>query len=350
MARPVLIMTVLAGVACGGGVSPARAELRCEHPTVDAGEVKCGPLLAREFVLENTGRSAVRLDVSRTSCGCLKPRLGRPILNPGERTTLRVEVNTLSQPEGTERWTVRVAAQDLDEAPSLSPAGPRDQEPQGLELTITATIRAEIRIQPAALAVYSSRPVTQQLVVTDARPKPFNVTAVRASSPTMAVKVVDHRRDGDGRVETVIRLDVRPEPASGPSDPGSRHEETVSIYTDDPGYREMVVPVSVVPRERQRVVALPPTVRVTASAGQPVPSTIVLLSDRDGESVVVDAVESDHPAVSCTSAKGPGERSTLRVRVDRDKCVGVSVNAVLTVKLKGPAGVTVAVPVSCTLP
>ena len=70
---------------------------------------------------------------------------------------------------------------------------------------------------------------------------------------------------------------------------------------------------------------------------------------RDDREVVVDKAESDHPAIACKWAAGPGAMATLRVTVDRDQAKAAGVG-VVTVRVKGPAAETFLIPVSWTVP
>ena len=78
-------------------------------------------------------------------------------------------------------------------------------------------------------------------------------------------------------------------------------------------------------------------------------SSLVRLKDAHDRQVVVDKAESDHPAIACKWAAGPGAMATLRVTVDRDKAKAAGVG-VVTVRVKGPASETLLIPVSWTLP
>jgi hypothetical protein len=78
-------------------------------------------------------------------------------------------------------------------------------------------------------------------------------------------------------------------------------------------------------------------------------SSLVRLKDARDRDVVVDKAESDHPAISCKWAAGPGAMATLRVTVDREKA-NLAGMGVVTVRVTGPTAETLLIPVSWTLP
>src|SRR4051812_38295167 len=90
-----LLSALLAGLA-----STARAELHCAQASVDAGEVRRGPVLPQRFTLVNAGPRPIEITDVKASCGCLQPRLSSRQLLSGGECTLDLEVNTLSQPAG----------------------------------------------------------------------------------------------------------------------------------------------------------------------------------------------------------------------------------------------------------
>lgn len=305
----------------------ARAELRFTQPSADVGEVRTGTPLVQSFAFTNAGSKPVTLIEARASCGCLIPQVERRTYAPGETATLRLEVNTLTQPAGPNTWTVRVRWRE------------REQEAE-TTLTLSARLVTEIQVEPAALTIFAERPIAHELRVTDLRPRALHVTAVAASAPALHVRLLDPGSDGHGRATYPICLEV------GGDFPEGRHEEKVLIVTDDPAYRELKVPVTIVKQPRHKVTALPAEVRLAAPAGQPVPSRIVLLRDADQRRVVVERVTADDPAIVCQFAAGPNEMTTLKVQVDRNRLRGSRLQTAVHVQMSGPTAETVTIPVS----
>jgi hypothetical protein len=310
---------------CGPAV---RADLRFARTEANLGEVYSGKPLAHDFLFDNPGPEAIEVIDVRAGCGCLTPRLDTRTYRPGERGSLRVEVNTLTQPPGPNTWRVQVTYRCGDAVREVS-------------LALSAEVLVEVSVQPAALNVIADRGVSHEVVVADRRDKPLNVTEVRTSSPHLHARVAEQYRDVLQRWIRKVRLDVADDFPEG------RHEEAMTIYTDDPGYGELRVPVTVTKRPRQRVTATPNEAIIQAAPGQPIPSRIVLVRDREEQEVVIEAVRADDPAVTCTWAKGPNTMATLKITVDRDRMHGDELRCAVHVEVSNPVRQTLTVPVSC---
>jgi hypothetical protein len=309
----------------------ARADLHFPQPEADAGVVYTGKELTHRFAFVNRGPEAVEIAEARASCGCMAPRLDKRLYQPGEGGELRLEVNTFTQPAGPHAWTVTLRCR----------SGGGEQE---IGLRLRAQLVTEVSVQPAALILFTDKAVSHEFVVTDVRPRPLTVTDVRAGLPGLKPGVGERGRDPAGHAVQKVRLAVTEECPEG------RHEEYLQLVTDDPDYRDLKVPVTVVKRPRQRLAATPGEVTLAAPPGQPVPSRIVLIRDSDDQGVVIDKVEADDPAVSCQWAQGPYRMATVRVRVDRAQVRGNGLHATVQVHVSKPQPDVLLIPVSCQLP
>lgn len=329
VSRVILVTAMFWSICwCAGA---ARAELRIPQPVADAGDVRSGPQLSHRFSLVNDGPDLVTVTAVQTSCGCLTPRLDRHTLAPGEQGSLLLEVNTLSQPAGPNSWSVHVRCRH----------GSTEQE---LTLLLKAQLITEVTVQPAAMTVFVEQALAHEVTVTDLRAKPFTVTRVQSSSPHLAASITQQARDGQGHWIGKVNLEL------SASFPEGHHAETISIYTDDPAYAELKVPVTIVKRARQRLSALPAQVTLLAAHGQPVPSRIVLIRDANDQAVVVDHITADDPAVVCQWAQGPNNLATVKITVDRTRVPGEHLRSAVHVQLSQPLSETVTIPVTCTLP
>src|SRR5262249_10585455 len=173
---------------------------------------------------------------------------------------------------------------------------------------------------------------------------PLSVVDARVSSPGLGVKVIEQTVSPEGHAVRRFRVHVADDFPEG------RHDATVLIYSDDPDYRELKVPVTVVKRSRQRLAATPGEVRLTAPAGQPIPSRIVLVRDEKGQPVVIEKIEAEDPAVVCTWAQGPGAMATIRVRVERGRLRGPELETRVHVHLTKPVADVVTISVRCSAP
>jgi hypothetical protein len=323
------LFLALAGWLSLGGTA-VRADLHFEQPSADAGEVRSGRALVYRFPFTNRGPEVVEITSLRASCGCMTPRLDRRVYQPGEQGELPLEINTLSQAPGPQAWQVQVGYQ----------TGGATQE---TTLELKACIRAELTVRPAAMTIFADTKVAHEILLTDLRPRPLAVTAVRPSSPGLKTQLAESTCDADGHRVQKIAFEVADEVPEG------RHDEAIGIYTDDPDYPELKVRVTLIKRSRQRVTALPNQVAIVAPAGQPVPSRLLLLRDRDDQPVEVEHVTSDDPTVTCTWSHGPSPTATVRVRVDGGLVRAGTLNTTIQVELCKPVRETIAIPVSCTV-
>ncbi len=325
--RPVLTIRLpLALILFNLLAGPGRADLRFAQPVLDAGQVRSGPVLVQRFAFLNDGTRAIQITDTRPGCGCLQPRLPKQQFAPGEEGWMDVEINTLSQPAGPNQWRVQVFYRNGEES-------------REAVLQVNALLTKEVLVEPAALNIRTGQGITQEITVTDLRSPSLRVTAVQSSSPQLRCQLEPPRRDAGGRPVQVVRLEV------GADYPEGQRDETVRIYTDDPAYREMRVPVSVVKRARQRITAAPPEVNLTAPPGQPIPSHIVLLRDADDRPVVVEKITVDDPAVGFRWAPGPGAMTTVKVQVDAAQLRNGRLKSTLHVQVRQPVPQTLDIPI-----
>jgi hypothetical protein len=199
-------------------------------------------------------------------------------------------------------------------------------------LEVHAELFREVSVEPAKLALYTDAALTHAVVVSDSRRRKLKVRHAQTASRHLQVAVAPGDGEGVYRVSVTVRPDA----------PAGRHEEVLSILTDDPDYPELRVPVTVVRREGKGVRAVPPELTVKAPPRQPVGPQTVLLQGRGD--VVVERIDSSHPALTARWEAGPGPMATLRILVDGDK-VGEGAKGTLAVHLRRPAREVVTIPV-----
>jgi hypothetical protein len=306
------------------------APLQVPVPSQDAGEVKAGPPLVRTFAFANAGAEPLTISELKASCGCATPTLAQRTYRPGERGQLTLEVNTLSQPAGPNRWTLGVGYQCGEQAGTAT-------------VEITAQLVKELDVSPVALRFHGGGESAIRMNVTrPERARQLDVVDVRASAPWIRVVSAgggeDHRGPPgeSGMVSTrVFRVSIAADCPEG------THAESVSILTDDPDYPELKVPVTVVQPPRRRVTAAP--AKATLVAGG---SVLVQLRDAEGQPVRVATAEASHSALTCRWSAGPGPLTTVRVGLDRGKWDGGELSGEVRVRLESPAGQAVVIPVA----
>lgn len=298
-------------------VGEGRAELVCEEPPFEFGEMRSGAVIGHTFSLHNQGPDPIEIRELKAGCGCIKPVIDRHMLRPGERATVRVEVSTVTQPAGPNRWAVLVRHSRGE-----------------LTLEMRARLVRDVSIEPAALVADTTRPITHTFTLTEKRERPLEVRASTCSCPHMEARVDPPRRDGD-IWSRHVSLSVLP------TCPDGRYEGVVCVHTADPQCPELKVPFTITQRSPGRVQAGPPGVELVGSG--PLPARVIQL--RGDGAILVERVEPSHEAIRCTFAAGPGERSTLRVVVEHEKLPPGAFEGKVKVYLRHPPGEVVEVPV-----
>jgi hypothetical protein len=311
-------------------VAPARADLRFTQPTADAGQVRAGAPLKHAFAFVNEGPQAVDIVSLRASCGCLKPHVDHRTWESGEKGDVDLEVHTLGLGAGMHTWRLHVNYQ-IGEA-SYEAA-----------LQLTGNVITEVSVTPAAVTVFAEAAVGHDILLTDLRETPLTISGLQASSPKIKTELVGSYTDELGRQVRKIHIEVANDCPEG------RHEEVVDIYTNDPSYRDLRVPVTIVKRSPQKLTLYPAQVDLVAAPGQAVPSRIVLVRPAGEQAVAIDRVECDNPAVVVQWARGPGTAATLRINVDRSKLTVPQLQTTVRVHVHQPVDQLLTIPVNCVL-
>jgi hypothetical protein len=326
-------LILLSALAAGQPPSPVPlpAAFVCPSPSVAKGEVKAGPPMVHTFELVNNGTGTVTISKVEAGCGCLRQALGTATLQPGEKTQLTLEVNTLTQPDGPNRWQVVISYKT--EVPG-APAQTGE-----LLLQLSATLAREVAVTPPQLAFSTTGAASQTLVVTDKRAKPLTVLKAVPSTENLVVTVAPATpaAAGQPRAQSVtIKLDANA--------PVGHRDEVVVLYTDDTDCPELRVPVRVLKRIAAAVTATPETVNLRLAAGQTEGSALVQLRSPDGKPVTIAGAESDMPGVQIKCSTGSGPVATVRVTVPETVAAQPG-RCTVRVRLTEPGG-ELAIPVS----
>jgi hypothetical protein len=333
-------LILLSALATGQPPSPvpipapaAPAAFYCPAPTAGKGDVKAGPPLVHTFDLVHNGTGTVTITKIEAGCGCLRQALGTATLQPGEKTTLALEVNTLTQPDGPNRWQALVSYKT--EAP-----GAQAQTGEIL-LQITATLARDVSVTPPQVAFSTTGAASQALVVTDKRAKPLTIVKAASSAAHLTVDVAPAAAAGAGqpRTQTVtIKL--------AENAPAGHRDEIVVLYTDDKECPELRVPVRVLKRAAAPVTATPEAVNLRLATGQTEGSQVVQLRAPDGKAVSIAGAESDLPGVQMKCSTGSGAVATVRITIPETVAAQPG-RCTVRVRLNEPAG-EVSIPVSWT--
>ena len=303
--------------------SQVRSELYVPAPVIDLGEVKSGLPLTNSFELINTGPGVVEILETRASCGCLIGKVEPRTIQPGKSGTLVLRMHTLGQAAGPHTWKATVQYRQ-----------------RGMEKEITVGVHVclvtEVTVQPATLTLFTAGNLTQLVTVTDQRPKPLRVVSVQTSTPGLKAKLLK-QESGSAQIQLEIDQALT----------GGRHDEILTIDTDDAGYRQLAVPVTVI-KSSQSVTAIPARVELHASGNQPA-SCLIRLRSESEKAVTISKFETGNPGLTCRWAPGPDKQATVRVQFDPGNSVGMKLESAVTVHLASPVEESLVLPVSVHL-
>lgn len=261
------LLPFLAAVAahCAGPV-PRPAAVANDIPglafsqyLVDLGEVSPSELVFAYFEFRNTGETTVQNIKLEPSCGCLQPHLARQHYLPGERGSFRLDVQTANQPAGPKEYRVKVKY--------------NDPHPRETEVVFRVTLPVyKVFVMPRALQVYDSgsgQSMEHKIEIIDRRPEPLTVKRVDCSRTQLAHVAVT-RTEVDAEGHTHIYLT-----ATTPADlPPGRHEGLIRIFTEDPDYRSLRVPLRVI--SERKTSRLDPQVQQAGAMAAPHPHSDVI--------------------------------------------------------------------------
>jgi hypothetical protein len=309
------ILTALLTLCLAAG---ARADLETTIPILNLGDIRGGMPLQVSFSLINRGDAAITILEIKRGCDCLTPQLDKRLLQAGDKTRLSMAVRTIGHTEGPHSWTASVRYR----------MGDSERE---LPLAIRAAIKNDVTVLPAACALFVERTLTQEVTLTDRRQPPLTVT--RAQTALRGIKV-EVKAQAHGTTKIILEAS-----AAGLA-PG-RYSDVLSIYTNDPMYPHLQVPITLTRLSDKAVTAAPEDVQLIANAGEAIPSALVRLRARDDQTVVIEKVTADDPSVTCTWAAGPGTCATLRIRVNATR----SLETIVRVQLREPVWETLTIPI-----
>ncbi len=289
----------------------ARADFIFTQPLANLGVVKAGVSHQHRFDFEVRGALPVEIVGFERSCGCLAPQWERTKFNPGEKGSLVIDVRSVGQPEGPHAWNARVVYRQGDE---------RKTAP----LTVHATVKNEVTVQPPRLAVFLESALPQEIKVHDRREKALQVIDVRCSVPGLTF---DAKREAPG--VTKITMLVR-----AANLPAERQEGKITITTDDVEYPQLEIPITLLKQAKQDFSVHPETIALHVGAGEPT-SALVRIKQRDGAAVKIAKVEASHPALRFTWIAGPGNDATLRVSVAAKAIEPGTISASVQIYLEG---------------
>ncbi len=307
------------------------APLQCTEMVAKKGELKSGPALVHSFELKNCGTGTLTITKVEASCGCLRQTLTSGLLLPAESTKLTIEVNTLTQPAGQNRWQIVVKYKVEN---SNAPAQTGE-----ILLQITATLTREIIVSPPQLGFSTTSGASQTLTLTDRRAKPLKILKATTSSPFLTAEpgpIIDVPREARNQTVVVKLLEEAPL---------GHRDEAIILLTDDPEYSELRIPVRVLKRAVGGAIATPETVSIRFGQDQSEISTPVQIRSADGKNFSIESAECDHPGVTAKWSMGSGAVGLVRITI-AESASTQSGSCKVRVKLSESPGQEVVIPVT----
>jgi len=275
--------------------SPPVAILVADRETVDAGVVRSGPLLRQVYRVTNPSATLplqiVGLD---GTCGCIRKSFAKSDLKPGETTDVTVEINTLTQPEGPNTWKTNVRYR----------VGSATME-ERITLELVAKIVKELEVKPPMLAISSEGAAKSTIVLMDRRATPLNVKAITSTSTYLTANVRE-AKEGTISIEVSIAEGV----ATG------SHDETILITTSDPLYPELRVPVRIIKRSKDAVLALPESLDLHIATESVTASGVVQFRRPNAANIQIATATCTGKGVSLKWSAGSGAVATIRATID----------------------------------
>lgn len=199
---------------------------------VDLGPVQPASEVRANFIFRHRGEHPVRILDVKPSCGCLQPRFRKNEYAPGESDVLVLRVQPANEAPGKHEYFVDVKYAD----------------PEIRETRVTFRVQLPekgVSITPPAVMVYqfSDQPTAVPIVITDTRNESWTVHGISVSLPYVNVSVGEPQHTEAGTVELRLEATVAAQVPPG------RHHGLVTVFTDNPEYPELKIPLLIQGKE-----------------------------------------------------------------------------------------------------
>ncbi len=190
------------------------AERLFEERRHDFGRVPFGARAEHAFTVTNVHPFEVEISRTRVSCECTDPVVGKSLLRPGERTTVKASLATTKY-HGRKGATITVTFSK----PSFAE----------VQLHVTSFIDKQVEVEPASIelgTVEEGAGAERQIVVRALGKPDWRIVEVRCDEPHLSGKAVQTARNEEQVSYAVtVRLEA--------SAPGGRLERALVLVTND---------------------------------------------------------------------------------------------------------------------
>jgi hypothetical protein len=209
-------------------VEPVRPGLAFDQYLVDLDEIAPTAEITARFGFANSAKTPVQITKWEPSCGCLKPSLRKTEYQPFESGFFTLKIRTAGETPGPHEYRMVVSY--------------NDPEPRQITLTFRVKIpEQQIFVRPRAVMVYQNgkQATSHEVTVTDLRSKPATVLAAKCSSNLVTAEIATAETTTDGHREQKVKLTIAADVPTG------NHWSTVTLFTDDSQFPELIVPVQI---------------------------------------------------------------------------------------------------------
>jgi len=263
--------------------------------THDFGKASQNQSLKHSFSFKNTGTGVLVIDKVRSSCGCTAALASGKEIQPGQTGTIDVTFNTGTR-QGKNEKTITVTTNDPLQ--------------QTVTLKIAADIEVVLALQPQQLVmgqIKKNEPIIRYagLIGNDKN----TAKIISAESSHKLMKVAVNNQGFDNNPEKKIKITVLPGLKPG------RFQERVTITTDHPSVKTLMLPVS--GEVMGNILVSPQMVSFgVLQQGQKIERTINLKASGK-ESFKVTKADSDNPAISAVIEKVvPDKEYNVKIAAD----------------------------------
>lgn len=213
--------------------------------------------ISAQFNFVNRGAHTVRVQRIDRSCGCLNRGLSQRTFEPGESGQIVLQVETANETPGFKQYHADVHFADMD--------GPQTAV-QTVRLRFNVELpERQVSVRPKALIFYQlgTEASTREITVADYRKRPLQILSVSSSSPLAQVRTTGIDQSDPGLRQLKVEVTV------AGIVPAGKHEAVVTIRTDDPDYRRLMVPLIIQGPDQQQATEPTGPRPVRAAAGSP---------------------------------------------------------------------------------
>jgi hypothetical protein len=212
-----------------------RVPLAFHQYMVNLGEVPARRNHYARFAFTNRGTQPVEIRELRTSCGCLSEHLERRVFTPGETGELLLRIQAANQLPGSKEYACEVIT-----------GPPGDTSVVWSTDLVFRIVLPEhsVTLSPRALIVhqFNDKPTTNSVSIHDTRRRQLKAERVECDVPFVSASLLPREslkpEDVDYGVVQQVEITVNAAPAG-------QHDLVVRVFTDDPEFDVIKVPVRV---------------------------------------------------------------------------------------------------------